>query len=55
MPENLVCLCVDCHDEVHRRINEGIRKVLVDSLDLANRPDMDNRSASLDDFTGAGA
>ena len=33
-PRNLVGLCLECHDEIHRSIDNGIQKVLVDSLDI---------------------
>ena len=33
-PRNLVLLCNDCHDEVHRKIDAGIQKVLEESLDI---------------------
>ena len=33
-PRNLISLCRDCHDEVHRRILDGIQKSLEDSLDF---------------------
>ncbi len=35
-PRNLVGLCLECHDEVHRRIDCGIQKVLENSLDGSN-------------------
>lgn len=31
-PRNLIPLCTDCHDEIHRQIDEGIRNVLTDSV-----------------------
>lgn len=34
-PRNLISLCRNCHDEVHRRIDEGIRQALEDSLDFS--------------------
>lgn len=33
-PCNLIGLCENCHDEVHRRIDSGIQSVLNDSLDI---------------------
>ena len=33
-PRNLILLCNDCHDEVHRKIDEGIQKVLEESLEI---------------------
>lgn len=33
-PRNLILLCNDCHDEVHRRIDEGIQHVLEQSLKI---------------------
>lgn len=33
-PGNLIGLCLDCHDEVHRRIDNGIQKVVEESLDI---------------------
>lgn len=33
-PGNLIGLCLDCHDEVHRRIDKGIQQVLNNSLDF---------------------
>lgn len=46
-PRNLVGLCLGCHDEVHRRIDKGIQKVLVDSLDGANIRLYKGRSAQI--------
>ena len=31
-PRNLIGLCLDCHDEVHRRIDKGISKVIEESI-----------------------
>lgn len=31
-----MCLCRECHDEVHRRIDSGIDEVLRNSLDLSD-------------------
>ena len=31
-PCNLIGLCVECHDEVHRRMDEGISKVIEDAI-----------------------
>lgn len=33
-PRNLIGLCLDCHDEVHRRIDNGIQEVCVQSLKI---------------------
>lgn len=33
-PRNLIGLCLECHDEVHRRIDRGIQTVLEDSLNI---------------------
>lgn len=33
-PRNLIGLCLDCHDEVHRRIDKGIQRAIDDSLDI---------------------
>jgi len=33
-PRNLILLCNDCHDEVHRRIDQGIQDVLNESLSI---------------------
>lgn len=33
-PRNLIGLCLECHDEVHRYIEDGIQKVLEDSLSI---------------------
>lgn len=33
-PRNLIGLCLDCHDEVHRKIDEGIQKVCEESLHI---------------------
>ena len=33
-PRNLISLCRNCHDEVHRRILDGIQHTLEDSLDF---------------------
>lgn len=33
-PGNLIGLCLECHDEVHRRIDKGIQKVIDESLDV---------------------
>lgn len=33
-PRNLILLCNDCHDEVHRKIDAGIQKVLEESLEI---------------------
>ena len=34
-PGNLIGLCLECHDEIHRKIDNGIQIVLEDSLDLS--------------------
>ena len=31
-PQNLIGLCLECHDEVHRRIDRGIQKAIDESL-----------------------
>ena len=33
-PGNLIGLCLDCHDEVHRRIDQGISEVIENSLEI---------------------
>lgn len=33
-PGNLIGLCLECHDEVHRRIDKGIQKAIDESLDV---------------------
>lgn len=38
-PRNLILLCNDCHDEVHRKIDEGITNVLKESLSIPVRKD----------------
>lgn len=38
-PRNLILLCNDCHDEVHRKIDEGIANVLKESLSIPVRKD----------------
>ena len=34
-PRNLILLCNDCHDEVHRKIDQGIQNVLNESLSVS--------------------
>lgn len=52
-PRNLIGLCLECHDEVHRRINQGIKEVLERSLDInpSNDP-YHKQTAKLDDWMG---
>ena len=38
-PRNLILLCDDCHDEVHREIDEGISNLLKKSLNIPVRKD----------------
>lgn len=38
-PRNLILLCNDCHDEVHRKIDSGIQTVLEKSLEIPKRTD----------------
>lgn len=38
-PRNLILLCNDCHDDVHRKIDEGITNVLKESLSIPVRKD----------------
>lgn len=38
-PRNLILLCNDCHDEVHRKIVSGIQMVLEKSLEIPKRAD----------------
>ena len=45
-PRNLILLCDDCHDEVHRRIDSGIQDILNDSLDIPPKKE----SATLEGF-----
>jgi len=33
-PRNLIGICLECHDEVHRRIDRGIQDVLESSMDI---------------------
>ena len=33
-PRNLIGLCLECHDEVHRRIDSGIQRELESSLEI---------------------
>ena len=33
-PGNLIGLCLDCHDEIHRKIDQGINTVIENSLDI---------------------
>ena len=49
-PRNLIGLCLECHDEVHRRIDRGIQDVLESSLGIRIMP-MGNQS----DLTSFGA
>lgn len=44
-PRNLICLCKECHDEVHRKIDEGIIKAIMESYDwhkVTNQKPMDD-------------
>lgn len=45
-PRNLILLCNDCHDEVHRKIDNGIQAVLESSLDIPIKKE----SSTLEDF-----
>lgn len=45
-PRNLILLCNDCHDEVHRKIDQGIQNVLNESLSISPKV----KSVSLGDF-----
>lgn len=47
-PRNLIGLCADCHDEVHRKIDNGIQSVVEDSLDIK----MDKSQRTLDSMMG---
>lgn len=38
-PRNLILLCDECHDDVHRKIDEGIAQLLKDSLDVPKKVD----------------
>ena len=40
-PRNLILLCNDCHDEVHRKIDEGITETLKASLKIEPKRDHD--------------
>ena len=51
-PRNLIGLCLDCHDEVHRRIDQGIKQVISDSLDI--KPPTIHTDFGLDRFTENG-
>lgn len=44
-PRNLIELCLECHDEVHRRIDSGIQKTLETSLTIPL-----NRTCTLEAF-----
>lgn len=45
-PRNLILLCNDCHDEVHRKIDQGIQNVLNESLSICPK----DNSVSLEKF-----
>ena len=45
-PRNLIGLCLECHDEVHRRIDEGIQQICEDSLNI--EPTIDKAQRTLD-------
>ena len=45
-PCNLMGLCVECHDEVHRRIDEKISEAIMDSVTWTP----DDPPVTLDDF-----
>ena len=45
-PRNLILLCDDCHDEVHRRIDNGIQDLLKESLNIP----LKKESATLEGF-----
>lgn len=45
-PRNLVGLCEECHDEVHRRIDSGINEVIESSLEF----EMDDSQKTLSDW-----
>lgn len=46
VPSNLIALCYDCHDEVHRRLDEGIERAIRESIDIS--PVKTGRTATLD-------
>lgn len=50
-PRNLIGLCLECHDEVHRKIEMGIQKVLEDSLAI-EPPEPPKPTSTLDTFMG---
>ena len=50
-PRNLIGLCFECHDEVHRVIDKGIQDSIFASL--AIEPPSPTNGVSLDDFKGA--
>lgn len=47
-PRNLIGLCLECHDEVHRIIDDGIQSVLESSLKI-NLPKFQMRLDDLED------
>ena len=51
-PRNLIGMCLECHDEVHRRIDRGIQDLLEGSLDIPLENTQDNGQSSLADFGG---
>lgn len=51
-PRNLVGLCLECHDEVHRRIDRGIQDLLEGSLGIPPGTAQDENQSSLADFGG---
>lgn len=46
-PSNLVGLCLECHDEIHRQIDDGIQRVLEEAYDRVKPP---MKSMSLESF-----
>lgn len=49
-PGNLIGLCLDCHDEVHRRIDRGISEVLTYSLMGIVKDKRESKNSTLDEL-----
>lgn len=45
-PRNLIGLCMECHDEVHRRIDAGIQAAITESLKEVENKRYDVRTLS---------
>ena len=48
IPSNLIPLCLECHDEVHRRLTANINKAIVDSIGEDVAKTVVNKSNMLD-------